>query len=222
MPKVTEQYSQARRQQIIDAAYRCIARKGFRQTTMRDIYEEAGLSAGAVYNYFESKHDIIAASFSFDYERSLGLFEAAEQSDDPLGALIDMLSFLFAGLKEAAALGASRVNVQGWGEALVNPELLKTVDQVLGIYRDITGRIVQKAQATGRLDSDLDPPAVSNALISLYYGLELQLALNPGLDVDGYTGAVRALLREAAHPISSGEGANARSRLPAPEQDAMD
>jgi AcrR family transcriptional regulator len=206
MPKVTDEYSLARRQQIIDAAYRCIARKGFGQTTMRDIYEEAGLSAGAVYHYFESKQDVIAASFNFDYERSLGLFEAAKQSEEPLAALVDLLSFLFHGLKEAATLGSCRVNVQGWGEALVNPSLHETVEQVLSVYRDSTSGIIRRAQGAEGLEGGLDPVALSNTLISLYYGLELQLALDPELDVDGYTTAVKALLKRATDPISSASG----------------
>ena len=41
MPKVAKEHGEARRRQIIDAAYRCFARKGFHQTTMRDIYEQA-------------------------------------------------------------------------------------------------------------------------------------------------------------------------------------
>ncbi|MCB0123896.1 MAG: helix-turn-helix transcriptional regulator, partial [Caldilineaceae bacterium] len=80
MPKVTEAHSAARRQQIIDAAYRCFARKGLNQTTMRDIYGEAQLSPGAVYHYFDSKDAIIQASFEFDYERSLAIFDAAVAS----------------------------------------------------------------------------------------------------------------------------------------------
>lgn len=194
MPKVTEEYSSARRQQIIDAAYRCFARKGFHPTTMRDIYEEARLSPGAVYHYFASKHDIIAASFSFDYERSRTLFTGARDSSDPLGALADLLGFLFMGLKGAAALGAGRVNVQGWGEALVNPTLQETIQGVLAFYRELTTEIIRKAQARGQVAAALDPLAFSNTLISLYYGLELQLALNPQLDVDSYTTVVRALL----------------------------
>jgi AcrR family transcriptional regulator len=165
---------------------------------MRDIYEEAGLSPGAVYHYFVSKHEIIAASFDFDYQRSLDLFNAATESRDPLGALSDLLAFLFNGLKGAAALGAGRVNVQGWGEALVNPPLLEIVRRVLGIYRDATTRIVRRAQAEGQIDRTLDPAALGNTLISLYYGLELQLALEPDLDVDAYAEAVKALLAHAS------------------------
>jgi AcrR family transcriptional regulator len=198
MPKVTEQHAQDRRQQIINAAYRCFSVKGFHQTTMRDIYEEAVLSPGAVYHYFEGKHEIIAASFDFDYQRSLSLFDAAKESADPLGALSDLLSVLFSGLKGATALGAGRVNVQGWGEALVNPPLLEAVRRVLDIYRDATTQIIRRAQAKGQIDRALDPLALSNTLISLYYGLELQLALNPELDVDKYAEAVKALLKPAS------------------------
>ena len=194
MPKVTEEHALARRQQIIDAAYRCFARKGFHQTTMRDIYEEAQLSPGAVYHYFEGKHEIIAASFDFDYQRSIAMFHAAAESEDPLAALVDLLSFLFHGLKEAAVLGAGRVNVQGWGEALINPSLLDSVRGVLRIYREATVRIIRRAQAKGQLDEALDPLQFSSTLISLYYGLELQLALEPDLDVEQYAEAVRKIL----------------------------
>ncbi|HEX9115511.1 MAG TPA: TetR/AcrR family transcriptional regulator [Anaerolineae bacterium] len=200
MPKVTDEHALARRQQIIDAAYRCFARKGFHQTTMRDIYEEAQLSPGAVYHYFESKHDIIAASFNFDYERSISLFTAARASDDPLGALKDLLGFLFDGLKGASALGASRVNVQGWGEALINPSLLETVRRTLNIYRDATTQIIRRAQSRGQIDREADPGALANALISLYYGLELQLALEPDLDVEKYAEVARALLKPDLRP----------------------
>ena len=194
MPKVSEQHALARRQQIIDAAYRCFARKGFHQATMRDIYEEAGLSPGAVYHYFESKHDIIAASFDFDYQRSSDLFAAAAASEDPLGALVGLLSFLLHGLKSAAELNAPRVNVQGWGEALVNPTLRETVVRVLRIYREAVTDLVRRAQTAGQLNGAVEPAALANTLLSLYYGLELQLALEPGLDVEGYLAAVKGML----------------------------
>lgn len=198
MPKVTEAHSAARRQQIIDAAYRCFARKGFHQTTMRDIYEEAKLSPGAVYHYFPGKDAIIKASFEFDYERSLALFEAATASDDPLNALTELIAFFFRGLEGAAELGAGRVNVQGWGEALVNPPLRETLQRVLTHYLDALTRLVGRAQAAGQLDPALDPHAIGRALLSLYYGLELQKALDPTVAVAPYAAAVTALLRSMA------------------------
>ncbi|MCH8191827.1 MAG: helix-turn-helix transcriptional regulator [Chloroflexi bacterium] len=49
MPKITQAHLEARRQQILDAAFACFARQGFRQTTMQDIFREADLSAGAMH-----------------------------------------------------------------------------------------------------------------------------------------------------------------------------
>jgi AcrR family transcriptional regulator len=197
MPKVTEAYSAARRQQIIDAAYRCFARKGFHQATMRDIYEEAKLSPGAVYHYFPSKDAIIQASFEFDYERSLALFEGATASDDPLNALTELIAFFFRGLEGAAELGAGRVNVQGWGEALVNPPVHESLQRVMTQYLAALTQIVRRAQALGQLDPSLDPHALGRILLSLYYGLELQKALDPAVEITAYGAAVTALLRAA-------------------------
>ncbi len=200
MPKVSEEYALARRQQIIDAAYRCFARKGFHQATMRDIYEEAELSPGAVYHYFASKEEIIAGSFNFDYERSIDLIQAARDSEDPLAALQELFGFFFGALKGAAALGAGRVNVQGWGEALINPRIHQTIRRVFDSYRDVVSQAIRKAQASNHVDQPLDPLAVSQALLSLYCGLELQLALDPELDVDKYAAVVWALLRSPSQP----------------------
>jgi AcrR family transcriptional regulator len=197
MPKVTEAHSAARRQQIIDAAYRCFARKGFHQASMRDIYEEARLSPGAVYHYFPSKDAIIQASFEFDEQRSLDLFAAATASDDPLKALRELIAFFFRGLDSAAELGAGRVNVQGWGEALVNPPLRETLQRVMEQYLAALADITRRAQARGQLDPSLDPQALSRILLSLYYGLELQKALNSDVDIPAYAAAVAALLRAA-------------------------
>ena len=200
MPKVTEAHSAARRQQIIDAAYRCFARKGFHQATMRDIYAEANLSPGAVYHYFDSKDAIIQASFEFDYERSLGLFEAALVRDDPLQALHDLIDFFFQGLEGAATLGAPRVNVQGWGEALVNPPLLETIQRTRSSYLDALTQLIHRAQAAGRIEPSLDPQAVGRMLLSLYYGLELQIALDSAGAVEPYARAIKTLLFSAAQP----------------------
>jgi AcrR family transcriptional regulator len=206
MPKVPKEHGEARRRQIIDAAYQCFARKGFHQTTMRDIYQETGLSAGAVYHYFDSKEAIIQASLDIDFLRSRDLFDAAVASADPLKALRELLGFFFQGLKQAAALGAGRVNVQGWGEALVNPKLMETFQRVWGYYHAAVAQAVRKAQAAGQIASDLDPAAYSQVLVSLYYGLELQKALTPDLDVDKYAAVVGTLLQPISPPVPAEQG----------------
>ncbi|HEV7236272.1 MAG TPA: helix-turn-helix domain-containing protein, partial [Ktedonobacteraceae bacterium] len=54
-PKIVED----RREQIIDAAMRVFAQKGFAKATNKDIAREAGITAGLIYHYFKSKEDLL-------------------------------------------------------------------------------------------------------------------------------------------------------------------
>jgi len=194
MPKVTEAHSAARRQEIIEAAYRCFARKGFHQSTMREIYSEANLSPGAIYHYFDSKDAIIRASFEFDSQRGKAIFESALERDDPLQALHELIDFFFQGLESAASLSAPRVNVQGWGEALVNPSLQDSIRQIFDQNLEVLRKIIIKAQVKGEINPELDPISVARMLLSLYYGLELQLALYGKVEISKYVAAVKKLV----------------------------
>lgn len=51
----------ARREEILVAARRVFASRGFRGTTMADIAEEARIALGTIYLYFASKEDVFAA-----------------------------------------------------------------------------------------------------------------------------------------------------------------
>ena len=51
---------QLRRQQIIDAALKLFAEKGYEKATIKDISETAGTSQGLLYHYFRSKEELLA------------------------------------------------------------------------------------------------------------------------------------------------------------------
>lgn len=50
----------ARREEILDAARRVFAERGFRGTTIADIAEAAGIALGTIYLYYPSKEDVFA------------------------------------------------------------------------------------------------------------------------------------------------------------------
>ena len=50
---------QERRQQLIDATMKCIAKKGMGSTTLSDVAGTAGLSQGIVNLHFESKDNLL-------------------------------------------------------------------------------------------------------------------------------------------------------------------
>src|SRR5438309_9159964 len=49
----------ARRMQILAAAARIFARKGFDRATVTEIARAAGLAEGSIYNYFRSKEELL-------------------------------------------------------------------------------------------------------------------------------------------------------------------
>ena len=51
----------ARREQIVEAATRVFAKKGFRRATTREVARAAGVSEGTIYNYFEDKDALLLA-----------------------------------------------------------------------------------------------------------------------------------------------------------------
>ena len=65
----------ARREQILEAATRVFAEKGFRRATTREVAREAGVSEGTIYNYFEDKDALLMAIMD-------GLNETERRAED--------------------------------------------------------------------------------------------------------------------------------------------
>jgi AcrR family transcriptional regulator len=60
---VQAQFIAARRNQILDAAAKVFAEKGFHPATIKDIATEAGIAHGSIYTYFENKTALLVGIF---------------------------------------------------------------------------------------------------------------------------------------------------------------
>lgn len=60
---IQELLASARREQILRAAAKVFAEKGFHATTIKDIAKEAGIADGTIYNYFKDKPALLFAIF---------------------------------------------------------------------------------------------------------------------------------------------------------------
>jgi AcrR family transcriptional regulator len=57
--RATYKKSESRRRQVIDAAIRTLAKRGFSRTSVEDIAATAGMSKGVVHYHFKSKEDLL-------------------------------------------------------------------------------------------------------------------------------------------------------------------
>lgn len=58
MPKVSEEYYEKKRREIIDAAYRVCAKKPITSIDMKDIIAETGFSHGVIYRYYKDLDEV--------------------------------------------------------------------------------------------------------------------------------------------------------------------
>jgi len=65
---------------IRQAAIRVFAREGFHRARMETIAHEAGVAVGTIYNYFESKKDVLLAVFEAEFEEQISFFEGLRKS----------------------------------------------------------------------------------------------------------------------------------------------
>src|SRR5829696_10242602 len=57
------QHQDLSRNQLLDAAEEVFGRKGFHETTLKEVAELAEFSVGSVYSFFESKDDLFRQIF---------------------------------------------------------------------------------------------------------------------------------------------------------------
>ncbi|USG64814.1 TetR family transcriptional regulator [Brevibacillus ruminantium] len=73
-PRVSDAYKTRKKQELLQAARRIFVRKGYTRATMQDIMEEAGVSRGALYAYFENIEHVYLELLRSDDQTDIQLF----------------------------------------------------------------------------------------------------------------------------------------------------
>lgn len=182
MPRVSEAYKQERRNVILDAARACFAQQGFQRTTLQDIFAATGLSAGAVYNYFQSKQDLVLAIAETRHDEERAALSVDEA--DPIAALKEITRrFLSAYLVDSDDR-KRRISLITWSEALFDEAIRQSVKEGVDVPRRALEQLIARGQASGALRNDLDPRAVSCAMVAMLQGLVLQKLWTPDLGTE--------------------------------------
>lgn len=186
MPKVSQQYRDARRDQILDAARRCFLRDGFHATSMQDLFAEASLSSGAFYRYFASKDDVIIAIAEDNMRGVLETIRDADvwQPGRPAGAALAGALEIVRTKDAENSLG--KIAVLVWAEALRSAAIAARFEAMLTQMRAGFAEVVREGPDDAAAD------AMAAALVSVLAGYILQLALlGPG-SVDGVPEVLRS------------------------------
>ena len=204
MSRTPDAYIKARTEEIRDAAFRVFVRKGIEPARMQDIAEEAGLSAGALYRYFDGKEDLTRRVFESCEQANRELFEQARavtdspfeailatgrtawswfDADDARDRLILHLDSTLAGARDPEGLGAE-----------LAPRTAGVIDEL--------EQLARAAQAAGELADDIDARALAVTLLALHQGLGILLVGLAATEHQLDTNAVLELLTRMLHAFS--------------------
>lgn len=208
MPKVSDSYHQARRDQILAAAEACFARKGMRETTMQDIASEAGVSYGVLYNYFPSKHELFRGAWEAAQASREARFREAAKLGNSVTVLETVLTLGLDRWRDAASTDELRMRLQVLAEAVHDESFHSILQDGLEMYWERFIEIVRRGQADGEIDASLDPRAVAYLLFALQEGVSEQKAIVPDVDIDGYKRLMVLVLERTLRPRKGGEASN--------------
>jgi len=175
MPKKVDH--DARREELVLAAWRVIAARGIDEVTIREIARESGYSSGVLAHYFENKDDLLAHALQLSHTRIQKRQDAEVQApaaaDALEGILLDNLP-----LDEQREL-ETRIEMSFWARALRNEALHEIQQHESETLRALLRDLIERAQEEGAIASEHDIEEVLELLGAVIDGVSLHALLYP-------------------------------------------
>jgi len=151
-----------KRRQILDAAVRAFARKGYHACRVGEIAEEAGVAYGLVYHYFGSKEELLETIFRETWTQMLSRVQEVREEGGPASEQVRKVTAL---LLRTWRRNPDLVRVLVH-EVTRSPEQLpRQIDEISHAYEALEG-IIAHGQETGEFRNDFDAQLAA----TIFYG----------------------------------------------------
>lgn len=154
-----------RKDQIVAAAKRLIIKRGSENVTVRAIAHEVGLSEGAVYRHFSSKHDILSLlAESIETDLLVDIQTSTANSDSYLEILDNILKGHLSAIRQRRGISFQIIaEIISLGDKKLNRQISKTI----GKYIDGIKLLLVEGIKSGELRKDID----LNGTALLFFGM---------------------------------------------------
>jgi len=191
----SEARSQDSRDEILKAAIRLFASRGFHETSMSEVARAARVSKALIFWHFKTKEELFMAVLSrllepyvIDFAEEAGALDVKAQI---LKLVEAYLSFVSDNASSVRFFVAQLLHDEHLADGLVGQVL-----QLYDGYRALLVDLISRAQARGICVKDFPPDAAVSFLLSTLNGLLIGFLFmrNQGLDVAGATAMLRQWL----------------------------
>jgi TetR/AcrR family transcriptional repressor of uid operon len=195
-PKLKPETLVERKAQILAAALTCFSRKGYHQTTMDDIVEEAGLSKGGLYWHFSSKKELFLALFDqlFATETDqLSKILAGHRgtAEERMLVALDLMVQMATADEMQQAMP---LMIDVWAQNRQDPEVNEAAVELFGRFRKPIVDLIEGGISSGEF-RPVDANALASILFGMYDGLAVQWMIDSSaVDWDVITETVKKTL----------------------------
>ena len=138
-----------RRRELVEAAVRVFARKGFHGSRVGDIAEEAGVAHGLLYHYFRSKDEVLETIFRDAWQRLTIETDRIEASDIALREQLRRFARIYLG----SWLVTPELIAVLVREIARSPAVGSQVGEVRGVFLSLM-RMIEAARERGEVRAD--------------------------------------------------------------------
>ncbi|HKT09922.1 MAG TPA: TetR family transcriptional regulator C-terminal domain-containing protein [Gemmatimonadaceae bacterium] len=190
----------ARRRQIVRAAYDVASRGGLAGLTVRRVAARAGLSTGLVLFHFKTKERLLLALLDYVLETTttLGLTNEIAGIPLPLDRLLALLG------REMQRLASEpqrlRLFFDYWAKGLSQPRIRMKMQAELDRYREALRPIAAAVLAAEpERFSGVTPDGLAAVAVSVIKGCAVQSMIDPeNFDIDQFLAAANGLIGQLA------------------------
>ncbi|MBN1429003.1 MAG: TetR/AcrR family transcriptional regulator [Anaerolineae bacterium] len=174
---IQQQRAEETRSRILQAAEECFAQDGYDKTSVAAICQCAGVSKGAFYHHFTTKHEIFMALLN----RWLGGLDEQLISSQSIQATIPETLREMAGLVGGVFQAAENrfpLFLEFWSQSVRDPEVWDITVAPMQHYRDFFTGMIERGIEEGSIEPG-DPQTTARVVVSLVMGLLVQGMLDP-------------------------------------------
>ncbi|WP_432666320.1 TetR/AcrR family transcriptional regulator [Wukongibacter baidiensis] len=182
MPKIVDK--EERRREICLAAIDLFSQKGYEKVTIKEIAEASGIGKGTVYEYFESKEDILLKSTKqFFVEVIDNEFLKDIDFTNPIEGIETFARETVRVFKEnnrdffLAYFELLLVNLRN----ISNEEMLNDIKDIFFQYRTLLKNVMDEGKTKGMIPSHIDTNKLAISLFAYLDGLMLHCWINNAL-----------------------------------------